>query len=271
MLGYIIEKISGISFRAYLQENILTPLSLTHTYFDSSNIIIPNRVKGYRKEGLEYRNSEYWSMTIAYAAGELISNVEDLFKWHKRLYSYKILKKETLEKAFVPFKLKDGTVTEYGYGWILKNVSGINSIEHGGAITGFRTNEIYFPAEDIFVAALFNCECLAKDELSINIASLALDKPLQNEVKVDANLLNEYLGTYTLSTDTKRTIVITKENDHLLAKISEQETIPLVFQSEIKFQFKNILGAECEFIKENGKVTKFNVSQNGHFVWIKTQ
>ncbi len=271
LLGYIIEKVSGKSYRAYLQENILTPLYLNHTYFDSSNIIIPNRVNGYRKEGIAYKNADYWSMTIAYSAGELISNVEDLFKWHKGLYSYKILKKETLEKGFTPFKLKDGTVTEYGYGWILKNISGIKSIEHGGAITGFLTNEIYFPAEDIFVAALFNCECSLKDELSINIASLALEKPLQNDVKVDANLLNDYVGTYTLSTDTKRTIVVTKENDRLIAKISEQEVIPLIFQSDTKFQFKNILGAECEFIKENGKVTKFYVSQNGHFVWIKTQ
>lgn len=210
-------------------------------------------------------------MTIAYSAGELISNVEDLFKWHNGLYSYKILKRETLEKAFSPFKLKDGTVTEYGYGWIIKNVSGIKSIEHGGAITGFRTNEIYFPTEDIFIAALFNCECSPIDELSINIASLALEKPLQNEVKVNPDLLNEYVGTYTLSTDTKRTIVVSKENDYLLAKVSEQETIPLIFQSDTKFQFKNILGAECEFIRENGKVTKFNVSQNGHFVWTKTQ
>ncbi len=271
LLGYIIEKISGKNFETYLQDNILTPLDLNHTYFDRSNTIIPGRVDGYRKDNSDYKNADYWSMTIAYSAGELISNAEDLFKWHKGLYSYKILQKETLEKAHTPFKLKDGTVTEYGYGWILKNVSGIKSIEHGGAITGFRTNEIYFPAEDIFITTLFNCECSPKDELSINISSLALEKPLQNEVKVDSDLLNEYVGTYTLSTDNKRTIVITKESDRLLARISEQETIPLIFQSDTKFQFKNILGAECEFIKDNGKVTKLTVSQNGHFVWTKTR
>lgn len=270
-MGYIIEKVSGKNFETYIKENILKPLSLNHTYFDNSSNIIPNRTNGYKKDGLDYKNADYWSMTIAYSAGELISNVEDLFEWHQGLYSYKILKKETLEKAFVPFKLKDGTVSEYGYGWILKTVSGIKSIEHGGAITGFRTNEIYFPDQDIFVAVLFNCECSPKDELSINISSLALEKQLQNKVTIDLNILGEYVGTYTLTTDNKRTIVITKENDQLLAKVSESEIIPLVFQSDTKFQFKNILGAECEFIKEKGKVTKFNVSQNGHFVWIKTQ
>ncbi|WP_431245154.1 serine hydrolase domain-containing protein [Flavobacterium sp. P21] len=269
LLGYIIEKISGKSYETYMQENILKPLDLKQIYFDTSNNLIPNRVNGYRKEGKEFKNADYWSMTIAYAAGELISNVDDLFNWNKGLYSYKILKKETLEKAFVPFKLKDGSTIGYGYGWILKNIKGIKSIEHGGAITGFLSNEIYFPEEDVFVVALFNCECAPKEELSVDIASLALGKTFQNEVKVDDALLNNYIGTYTLSIDTKRTIVITKENGHLFAKISGQGTVPLIFQSDTKFQFKNILGAECEFIKENGKVTKFNVSQNGNFEWKK--
>ncbi|MBW1654601.1 serine hydrolase [Flavobacterium quisquiliarum] len=271
LLGYIIEKVSGKSYSAYLQENILKPLALNHTYFDNSNNIIPNRVNGYRKDGKVFKNADYWSMTIAYAAGELISNAEDLLKWNEGLYSYKILKKETLEKAFVPFKLKDGSLTEYGYGWILKNVNGIKSIEHGGAITGFLTNEIYYPEEKVFVVALFNCECAPKDELSVDIASLILGKTFQQEIKVDAALLNEYVGVYTLSIDTKRTITITNENGQLWAKISGQGTIPLIFQSDTKFQFKNILGAECEFVKENGKVTKLNISQNGNFEWKKNQ
>ena len=271
LLGYIIEKVSGESFQTYIKENILTPLALSNTYFDSSNIIIPNRVTGYRKEGPDYRNADYWSMTITYAAGGLISNVEDLFRWNRGLLSYKILKKETLEKALTPFKLKDGTLTEYGYGWFLRDIGGIKSTQHDGAITGFRTNEIYFPAEDIFVAALFNCECAPRDELSATVSSLALGKPLQNEVKINDSILNMYVGTYILLSDTKRTIVITREKDHLLAKVSGQDAYQLIFQSDTKFEFGNLLDAECEFIKENGKVTKLNVNQNGLFVWKKTE
>ena len=88
---------------------------------------------------------------------------------------------------------------------------------------------------------------------------------------MDAALLNEYVGVYTLSIDTKRTITITNENGQLWAKISGQGTIPLIFLSDTKFQFKNIMGAECEFVKENGKVTKLNISQNGNFEWKKNQ
>ncbi len=271
LLGYIIEKISGKRYQDYIQDNLLKPLGLEHTYFDSTGIIIPKRVNGYRKTETTFKNADYWSPTIEYAAGGLISNVGDLFKWHKGLYSYRVLKKETLQKAFTSFQLKDGTSTGYGYGWFLKESNGIKSIEHEGGIPGFVSNEIYFPAEDIFIAVLCNSETAPIDEVSIKISSIALGKPLQTDMNVDVAVLDKYVGVYKLSVDTTRTMTILKENDHLVAKVSETETIPLLFQSQTRFQFKNLLDANCEFVTDNGKVTKFNVSQNGHYEWIKTQ
>jgi CubicO group peptidase (beta-lactamase class C family) len=271
LLGYIIEKITGKRYQNYVQDDLLKPLGLTHTYFDSAGIIIPNRVNGYQKDDTVYKNADYWSPTIEYAAGGLISNVDDLFKWHKGLYTYQILKKETLQKAFTSYQLKDGTSTDYGYGWFLKTSNDIKSIEHAGGIPGFVTNEIYFPAEDIFIAILCNCGTAPIDELSVNISSIALGKLLQADIKVDAKILNRYVGVYKLSMDTSRTITMLKKNDQLFAKVSDTEDYPIVFQSETKFEFKNIRDAHCEFVTENGKVAKFNVSQNGHYEWIKTQ
>lgn len=271
LLGYIIEKVSGKRYQRYIEDHFLAPAGLTHTYFDSAGIIIPNRVKGYRKEGAIFKNEDYWSPTIEYAAGGLISNVDDLLKWHEELYSYRLLKRETLEKAFTPYLLKDGTPTGYGYGWFVKTSNGIKSIEHQGGLPGFQTNEIYFPAEDVFIAVLCNCGSAPINELSISISSLVLDKPLQRDVKQDTKTLDKYVGVYQLTTDTNRKITLFKEKDRLIAKVSKREMIPLLFQSETKFQFKNLLNADCEFVLENGRVTKFNVNQNGHYEWLKTQ
>jgi len=269
LLGYIIEKVTGKSFQSNIQDNLLKPLMLFHTYFDTANIIIPKRVNGYRKENETFKNADFWSMNIAWSAGGLISNTEDLLKWHNGLYSYKILKKETLEKAFTPFKLKDGVSTGYGYGWFIKEINGIKSIEHAGAITGFLTNEIYFPEEDIFIAALFNSGDAPKDELSQTLLELVLEKSFQPAIKINDTIMNAYVGTYSLVTDSRRTITIFKENDHLTASVSGQKKIELLFQSETKFQFKNVLDAKCEFIKENGKTVKFSINQNGLYEWVK--
>jgi CubicO group peptidase (beta-lactamase class C family) len=271
LLGYIIQIVSGQSYQSYIQDHLLKPIGLAHTYFDSSSIIIPNRVNGYRKEEDVFKNVDYWSPTIEYAAGGLISNVDDLFKWHKGLYSYQILKKETLQKAFVPYQLKDGTETGYGYGWFIKTSNGIKSIEHEGGIPGFKSNVIYFPAEDIFIATLYNCGTVPIDELTNTISSMSLGKPLQTDVKIDTKLLDEYVGVYQLTIDTSRTIIMRKEKNQLIAEVSKTEKIQILFQSETEFQFKNLLDANCVFIKENSKVTKFNVSQNGQFTWVKIQ
>jgi CubicO group peptidase (beta-lactamase class C family) len=271
LLGYIIEKVSGKKYQDYIRENLLKPLGLAHSYFDQGGNIIPNRVNGYRKEGTTFENVDYWSPTIEYSAGGLISNVDDLLAWQKGLYSYKILKKETLEKAFISYHLEDGTQTGYGYGWYIKTSNGIRSIEHQGGLPGFESNEIYFPAEDVFISILCNSGTAPIDELSVTISSIVLNKPLQQEVKVDEKLLDNYIGVYQLTIDTSRKMTIFKKDGGLVAKISETDNFPLIFQSETKFQFKSILNASCEFVVENGKVTKFNVSQSGHYEWIRIQ
>ena len=107
--------------------------------------------------------------------------------------------------------------------------------------------------------------------MSANISVTALGKPLQNDVKVDPKILDNYVGVYKLSIDTNRTITIKRVNDGLIAIPSPTQTIPLLFQSETRFQFKSLLGVSAEFVVEDGKVTKFNVSQNGHYEWIKTK
>ncbi|HYD91132.1 MAG TPA: serine hydrolase domain-containing protein, partial [Flavobacterium sp.] len=176
LLGYIIEIISGKTYKEYLQQNIFTPLELSNTYYDDPNLIIPNRVSGYINDNGNYRNAGYLSMSLVYAAGALASNVEDLFKWHQALYAYKLVKKETVEKAFTPYKLTGGQLSEYGYGWFIKNIKGNKYIAHGGAIDGFRAMELYIPAHDIFIATLINSENDASTDLAIEISDLILGK-----------------------------------------------------------------------------------------------
>lgn len=271
LLGYIIEKLFGKTYQAYIKDHLLTSLGMTNTYFDSDGIIIPNRVSGYRKEGNVFKNEDYWSPMIEYAAGGLISNADDLFKWHKGLYSYQILKKETLDKAFTAYTLKDGTKTSYGYGWFVKTTNDIRSIEHQGGLPGFNCNEIYYPADDVFISILCNRGSAPINDLSTGISTIVLNRSLQNSVNVDEAILDKYIGVYELSINRSRKITIRKENDQLVAVVSPTEILPLVFQSGTKFQFKNLLDANCEFVSENGKVVKFTVSQNGNYEWIKTQ
>jgi CubicO group peptidase (beta-lactamase class C family) len=88
-------------------------------------------------------------------------------------------------------------------------------------------------------------------------------------IKLPKDILSVYIGTYSLSANPKRTIQIELEDDHLIARISKHESEELMFQTDAKFTFKNVPDAAGEFIKQNGKVTKFIVHQNGLFEWNK--
>jgi CubicO group peptidase (beta-lactamase class C family) len=269
LLGYIIEKISGKRYQDYIRESILKPLDLSNSYFDFGSNIIPNRASGYWKESTGFKNADFWSPTIEYAAGGLISNVDDLFKWHKAVISHSVLKKETLGKALTPFILKDGTSSGYGYGWFLKTTNGIKSIEHAGGMSGFRTNAIYYPDEDIYIAILCNYGNAPMEEISFNISKIVLNKPLQANFKLDRKSMDSFIGEYYLSVDPNRSITISVDKEQLIASFSPTEVIPLMFQTSTRFQFKNLPDVNCEFIIEDGKVIKFVLNQNGIYEWIR--
>jgi CubicO group peptidase (beta-lactamase class C family) len=269
LLGYIIEMVSGKTYEKYLQDHIFNVLGLKNTYYDNSNRILANRTNGYKKIK-DYEKADYWAASIPYAAGGLISNVDDLFAWHNGLQASILLKKQTLAKAYSPFRLKNGIEVNYGYGWIIGNTNNQLSIAHGGAITGYHNNEIYYPNEDIYIVTLSNCECTPIFEISTQISNLVLSKPLQQStIKVDESILNQYIGVYALMTDNKRKIKIVKENGALVAYNTEK--YELVFLSDRKFEFKGILDAKCEFIFEHDQVIKLMVTQNGLYEWKKIQ
>jgi len=269
LLGYIIELITGESYAEYMQQHIFTPMGLNNTYYDDEKQVIPNRVSGYGKwNNGKYENADYIGLSQVYAAGALLSNVEDMFKWHQALYSYKLVKKETLEKAFTSYKLTDGTLSGYGYGWFIKDQNGERSIEHAGGIDGFQSDEVYLPRQDIFIATLYNSLNNGGDDMSFlglsnDIVTLAMGKTLAREVKVADAILKQYAGVYQF--DAAHSATITLENGQL--QIESQSgglpKSPLFAESENKFLLKAVK-AEVEFVRDpTGKVSQLVVHVNG--------
>ena len=207
----------------------------------------------------------------------MLSNVEDLFNWNNALLNGRVIKKETLEKAFTPYKLSNGTYTTYGYGWFIDTVSGIKRIHHEGQISGFVTEEKYFPADDIFVTIMANIKSpedttdfsANRYKLYENISLLSIGKQLQKSMVVNSNVLDKYIGVYQLTTAKKRVITISRKGDYLMGELAGQGTTKLLFETDTKFSFEGLTNATCEFIIENSKTTKLVISQGGQFVWQK--
>lgn len=201
LLGAIIEKVSGMSYAKYLENNILKPAGMTETLFGDDYIIIKNRAASYVYSRAESRflNALNGKVEIAYSAGAIQSTAEDLFKWNQALNSYKLIKKESLEKAQTEYKLPSGKGTNYGYGWFIGNIKGSPLVEHGGNMGGFMSHAIYLPQEDVFVGVFYNFRTPTKlpEFLAGDLAALTIGKPFNiSEVALDENLLKTYVGVY---------------------------------------------------------------------------
>jgi CubicO group peptidase (beta-lactamase class C family) len=271
LLGYIIEKASGKTYREYIEENFFKPLGMTSSCYGDNSRIIKNRASGYQTNGNEVVNASYVSMLIPYAAGAIQSTVEDLFKWNQAIHSYRLLKKETLDKAFTEYKMPSGKGTGYGYGWMLQQVQGSPTIEHGGSINGFQTNALYLPKEDIFVAVFSNSNAKSPDLVSTKMTAVAIGKPYHfSEIKLDESILEEYTGIYENEEKAERNII---KKDHQL--FSQRAGGPLneikPFEKD-KFFFENSL-ATLEFKRNTDKKIEsvIVIDRASSENWIKTE
>jgi CubicO group peptidase (beta-lactamase class C family) len=251
LLGYIIEKASGKTYQEYIEENLFNPAGMTNSLYGSNKKIVKNRAYGYQPDDDKTVNADYLSMLLPYSAGSIMSTVEDLYKWNRALLADKLVKKETLEKAWTEYKLSDGKGTHYGYGWFLRQLQGSPTIEHGGAINGYLCNSLYLPKEDVFVAVFSNSNGKSPENVSMKIAAVSIGKPFNyTEIQVPENILDQYIGVYEDENGNQRMITMDK------AKLWSQRS------GGSKYQIKPF-AADKFFFDDSFTILTFNRNSEG--------
>jgi CubicO group peptidase (beta-lactamase class C family) len=254
VLGYIIEKVSGQSYTQYVAENLFKPLGMHNSYYGAIEPVIKNRVAGYVQAGEKgpYANAPYWSMHIPYAAGALVSTVDDLYTWTRALHGGKVIGPESLKKATTPYRLADGSSSRYGYGLQLGYLFGSPTVEHTGGIPGFTTDMLYLPAEDVCVVVLTNCNCLPPGDLTARLAAVAIDQPLAPQpIAVAAGALEALVGVYENDKNEQR--IITVENGRLYSQRTGGPRFALHAYAPDEFYFEGSF-ARIRFVREKGSV-----------------
>lgn len=270
ILGYIIEKISGKTYPQYIEEQFFKPLGMSNSLYGSDTKIILNRAGGYDEDSTGIINAPYLSMSLPYAAGSVQSTVEDLFKWHQAVHSYKLIKKETLEKAFTKFKLQDGKETNYGYGWFLETLQENPTIEHTGGINGFLTQSIYLPKQDVFVAVFSNCTCNPPATIGAKLAALAIGKPYgYTEIKLPTGTLKEYIGVFENEQGDQRLVTISDNQLYFQRKGDSKLKIKAFAKDQ--FFFDNVLNTINYSRNAGGEIEKLIFkNRQGSQEWTKT-
>jgi len=243
LLGAIVEKVSGESYEQFVQRHIFDVLGMKHSSYGSAARIIPRRIPGYSRGKTGLENSAYLSMTQPYAAGSLLSSVDDLALWDAALSTDKLVKQPTLQRAFTPYKLNSGKSTGYGYGWAIVDYEGHQMIEHGGGINGFTTYLLRVPQDRVMVAVLTNKDYgrPTPDDVAFKIASMAIGKPYREPVSVAVSekVLDALVGVYEDEDGDQR--VITRQGSQLYSQRSGGGKQAMFAASESEFFFKESL------------------------------
>ncbi|WP_018758028.1 serine hydrolase domain-containing protein [Paenibacillus terrigena] len=154
ILGYIVEKITGLTFDNALNQLILDPLDMLNTGPDNPRTIHDGRAYGHSKENEKYINADNDKLSEVDAPRELFSTVRDLNKWCDALLNG-VLSQESIDKMFRPYlSVSFDPTLKYGYGWFL----GDHFRLIGGGTPGFRSEIWQFPDEKVNVIMLWNYE-----------------------------------------------------------------------------------------------------------------
>lgn len=279
MLGYIIEIVSGLTFDQFLSENIFRPLNMDRSIVGTSDEHIEGAAFGYmRNKNGSYEKAPYNRTIVGWADGNMITVAEDLFKWHKALYTEKLVKKETLEEAFSSYILKDGTSTNYGFGWFNYNRRGVKEIWHSGGTIGFTSRFSRFIDEDVAIIMLTNLDPPNANKITSifgKIVDVVLGEKLMpiKTKNLSVEELKNFIGTYKGKEGTCEVIYNKTLNKLVIKNDLERldEEIELTPVDNMAFRIDSPAEDYVKFSESENIISEMKFDLNGKIINFKTK
>ena len=112
--------------------------------FAIGHIYVEERNKWVRADSFPSSDYTIW-LGNRKGPGRISSTATDLLKWDEALYTEKLIKQSTLQEAFTPMKLNDGSFSNYGFGWSLRTDPVLGKVvSHNGDNPGYKTQIIRY-------------------------------------------------------------------------------------------------------------------------------
>ncbi len=179
LLSVIIERTTGKSLREFARDNIFEPLGMSHTHFhDDHTHIIENRAMGHltRPDGSIALNMSNFALV---GSGGLYTSVDDLLLWDRNYYDNQLGRGGLIDRMLVRGVLNNGDTLSYAAALQVGEYKGLKTIEHGGALGGYRAQLLRFPDQRFSVVCLCNLAPMNPTALAYQVADLYLADELE--------------------------------------------------------------------------------------------
>lgn len=237
LLGFIIEKLTGLPYSKALDAGIFRPLKMKESGLDFRGLKSARKATGYRflypgsgKEARLYPQEELRS------SGGVWSTVGDLLKFHEGLQTHRIISAAGTRMAYTV------NHNSYGYGWFNETVNGKQIVSHSGGAAGFRSLLVRLPESNTCIVLLANAENFDLTVIKEGILQLLSGKRFQfpYSITVDSARLHTIAGTYQL--EPGRSLYVTRVHQRLVAQISGQQSVLLLADSSGRFNVAGLDG-----------------------------
>ncbi|MCX5377296.1 serine hydrolase [Streptomyces sp. NBC_00091] len=157
LLGLVIEKVTGRPLQEVLDQQVVKPAGLHHTLFATDAAFPSPHAQGYTDQSASGKivDSADWNPSWAWAAGAMISDLEDLRSWAKTLATGTLLTPATQAERL---KTTSIGIPGAGYGLGIFNVQGW--IGHNGSLPGYESLGVYLPEEQATLVVILNTDVL---------------------------------------------------------------------------------------------------------------
>ncbi|NTU83317.1 MAG: beta-lactamase family protein [Chloroflexales bacterium] len=146
LLGLIIERASGRSYADYMRGEIFAPLGMADTGVDPGDFSPLGGTRGYNSGAPDIPVN----VSNLYAAGNLYSTVEDLYKLARALDAGTLLPADLTAQMTAP------GLGRYGMGWMIEQRGPNRLVYHPGWISGASTWFGRYPDAGVTIVVLSN-------------------------------------------------------------------------------------------------------------------
>ena len=158
ILGWIIERVSGMSYKEFLEENVMKPMGLYNSYMPvlgTDKIMVAPSVNSYLFAKGEFFELTEDNMSANVAEGNIVTTPDDLAWFIKKLLSGKGVLNYFTVNSLMMNCLSTGTSSSGAYGCGLDYAKNLG-YGHSGAHQAYLSYMIYDPLTDFTMVVYTN-------------------------------------------------------------------------------------------------------------------
>ena len=262
LLGYIIEKAANTSYEQAVHHYIFSPLKMTHSGFDFTDLKSPDKTIGYYVlNAHDTMKAPIVDSSISFSAGAIYSTTGDLYRWSQALENNSILSASEQNEAYTRVK------NNYGYGWEIDSIDGKRRLAHDGGIPGYITIISRVPADGVTIILLSNASNQAVGgKISNNIYSILYHQKyelpkVRTAVSLDAQTMKQYDGEYEIRPGLMVTI---QAKDGVLIATPTGQSAKTLYAEKKDFFFEKEEDVQLDFTRnDKSQVDGFVFHQGG--------